>query len=46
MKTTIKFILAILMISLTSCKSDPPKLIAASDVCNEEYKDEIVSKTS
>jgi hypothetical protein len=42
MKTTIKFILAILMISLTSCKSDPPKLIAASDVCNEEYKDEIV----
>lgn len=31
-----------LVLALVSCKSEPPKLLPASDLCNEEYKNEIV----
>ncbi len=35
--------LSILSLTLgTACSSEPPKLLPASDLCNEEYKNEIV----
>ena len=41
MKKITKFAILTGIMALSSC-SNPPKLVAASDLCNEEYKNEIV----
>ena len=41
MKNITKLAILTCLIALCSC-SNPPKLVAASDLCNEEYKNEIV----
>ena len=38
----IKGITILALVLLVSCGSEPPKLLPASDLCNEEYKNEIV----
>lgn len=38
----IKGITILALVLLASCGSEPPKLLPASDLCNEEYKNEIV----
>lgn len=42
MKNITKLAILTCLISLSSCTSNPPKLLQASELCNEDYKGEIV----
>lgn len=42
MKNVIKLAVLICVVSLSSCTSNPPKLVKSSEICNEDYKGEIV----
>lgn len=42
MKKITKLAIIACTVIVSSCGSDTPKLVAASDLCNEEYKNEIV----
>lgn len=42
MKSITKLAILACILSLNSCTSNPPKLLQASELCNEEYKGEIV----
>ncbi len=42
MKNITKLAILTCILSLSSCTSNPPKLIQASEICNEDYKGETV----
>lgn len=42
MKNITKLAILTCLVSLSSCTSNPPKLLQTSELCNEDYKGEIV----